>query len=100
MAAATVAFNGVVVKKLRDRNYGNWSVLVKNYLMGQGLWDVVSDFATKSEDEDWKKKNVKALHAIQLSCGSRAFGLIHKCVTAQDAWNQLRFSFSSYSGVD
>ncbi|KAI4305466.1 hypothetical protein L6164_028831 [Bauhinia variegata] len=69
MAAASVAFNGIVLEALRYDNYENWSVLLKNYLTGQGLWDVVSASATKSGDEDWRKKNAKALHAIQLSCG-------------------------------
>ncbi|KAI4305470.1 hypothetical protein L6164_028835 [Bauhinia variegata] len=96
MAATSVAFNGIVVEVLTNDNYENWSVLVKNYLMGQGLWDVVSSFSVKSDDEWWKRKNARALHIIQLSCGSNALSQIKKCVTAKDAWNRLSHSFSSY----
>ncbi|KAI4305467.1 hypothetical protein L6164_028832 [Bauhinia variegata] len=95
MAAASVAFNGIVLETLRDDNYEYWSVLLKNYLTGQGLWDVVSASATESKDEDWRKKNAKALHAIQLACGSSAFARISKCVTADEAWNQLSYLFNS-----
>ncbi|KAI4305477.1 hypothetical protein L6164_028842 [Bauhinia variegata] len=45
-------------------------------------------------------KNGKALHAIQLSCGSDALARIRNCETAKEAWNQLGFSFSSDMGGD
>ncbi|KAI4305479.1 hypothetical protein L6164_028844 [Bauhinia variegata] len=100
MAAASVSFNGIVSEVLTNDNYENWSALVKNYLIGQGFWDVVSSSSAKSGDEDWKMKNGKALHAIQLSCGSDALAWIRNCETAKEAWNQLSFSFSSDMGGD
>jgi len=33
---------GIVSEVLTFDNYERWSVLMKNYLMGQGLWDVIS----------------------------------------------------------
>jgi hypothetical protein len=33
---------GIVPEVLTFDNYERWSVLMKNYLMGQGLWDVIS----------------------------------------------------------
>ena len=75
MAAASIASTGIVLEALRKDNYENWSALVENYLVGQGLWHgvVVADPNKTDRDEkddDWRSKNAKALHAIQLACGS------------------------------
>ncbi|XP_039690885.1 uncharacterized protein [Medicago truncatula] len=109
MAAANIASTGIVLEVLTRDNYLDWSVLVKNYLIGKGLWDNVvegnvnpiqSDGKTKNDDalhskqSDWKSKNGQALHAIQLSCGHYTLRQIRNCVTAQEAWNHLKAVFS------
>jgi len=124
MAAANIASTGIVLEVLTRDNYLDWSVLVKNYLIGKGLWDNVvegnvnpiqsdgkskndhalhseqsdgkskNDHALHSKQSDWKSKNGQALHAIQLSCGHYTLRQIRNCVTAQEAWNHLKAVFS------
>ncbi|MED6212525.1 hypothetical protein PIB30_084244, partial [Stylosanthes scabra] len=119
MAAATnmnIASTGIVLEALTKDNYENWSTLVKNYLLGQGLWHGIVDAQAhqnhhnsnsdtgeqshkkeekKSDtDEEWIRKNAKALHAIQLACGSENLSNIRKFDKAREAWNHLRISFS------
>lgn len=109
MAAANIASTGIVLEVLTRDNYLDWSALVKNYLIGKGLWDNVvegnvnpiqsdgktkNDDALHSEQSDWKSKNGQALHAIQLSCGHYTLRQIRNCVTAQEAWNHLKAVFS------
>ncbi|KAJ1431096.1 hypothetical protein SESBI_07336 [Sesbania bispinosa] len=38
----SVASSGIVHQLLtKDNNYKRWKTLMKNYLQGQGLWDVI-----------------------------------------------------------
>ncbi|XP_057753396.1 ankyrin repeat-containing protein ITN1-like isoform X2 [Arachis stenosperma] len=101
MAAATninIASTGIVLEALTKDNYENWSTLVKNYLVGQGLWrgivEADQNNNNKSETEEWISKNAKALHAIQLACGSENLSNIRKFEKAREAWNHLKISFS------
>ncbi|KAL6289348.1 hypothetical protein ACE6H2_006858 [Prunus campanulata] len=81
---------------LHKNNYMHWSVLVKNYLLAQDLWDAVEATAEppKGEDQDsddrlktWRKKNAMALHTIQISCGPEAFSVIRDMTSAKIAWD-------------
>ncbi|KAI4305471.1 hypothetical protein L6164_028836 [Bauhinia variegata] len=72
MTVSGVAYNGIVLELLTNDNYERWSVLIKNYLTGHGLWDVVLS-PPEWDNEEWQKKNAMALYAIQLSCGPYAF---------------------------
>ncbi|MCH84641.1 ankyrin repeat containing protein [Trifolium medium] len=96
MAATNIASTGIVLEALTRDNYLDWSVLVKNYLIGKGLWDNIVH-VDKVEDmvnrPVWKSKNGQALHAIQLSCGHHNLHLIRNFVTAQEAWNYLKVHF-------
>ncbi|KAE9588403.1 putative ankyrin repeat-containing domain, PGG domain-containing protein [Lupinus albus] len=100
MAALSIASTGIVLEVLTKDNYENWSTLVENYLVGQGLWHGIVEGDSKIDhykpdpDWDWISKNSKALHAIQLSCGSDTLGKIRQFKTAKDAWNHLKASFS------
>ncbi|XP_057998047.1 ankyrin repeat-containing protein ITN1-like [Hevea brasiliensis] len=63
----------IVNEKRREDNLETWKECLKNYLIGQGLWGVVSGDEPKPEEidrnyKDWMKKNALALHAIQISC--------------------------------
>ncbi|KAL4322332.1 hypothetical protein HN51_067056 [Arachis hypogaea] len=112
MAAANmnIASTGIVLEALRKDNYENWSTLVKNYLVGQDLWhgiigEAEADDQNIPPDQDNlrareisnRSKNAKALHAIQLACGSENLSNIRKEKNARDAWNHLKFTFSEDS---
>ncbi|GKG06307.1 ankyrin repeat family protein, partial [Tanacetum coccineum] len=54
-----MAMIGIVPEELKEENYEFWKVCLKNYLVGKGLWDVVSKEATSKQEEatlDWKTK--------------------------------------------
>ncbi|KAK7291088.1 hypothetical protein RIF29_05970 [Crotalaria pallida] len=96
MAAPSITSTGIVLEVLTKDNYENWSTLVENYLVGEGLWHdtVEADSKVDRSTPDWKSKNGKALHAIQLSCGSDTLGKIRHFKSAKEAWNHLKTSFS------
>lgn len=70
------------------------------HLLAEDLWDVVKGTTTKPPKDgeadkikDWKKRNAKALHAIQISCGVETFSLIKGISRAHVAWNTLAEKF-------
>ncbi|XP_021822521.1 uncharacterized protein LOC110763934 [Prunus avium] len=98
MEASGVLAGAIVMEVLHKNNYMHWSVLVKNYLLAQDLWDAVEATAEppKGEDQDsddrlktWRKKNAMALHTIQISCGPEAFSVIRDMTSAKIAWDTL-----------
>ncbi|XP_027359560.1 uncharacterized protein LOC113868172 [Abrus precatorius] len=93
----TIALTGIVLEPVSGDNYQDWSTLVENYLAGQALWDdvVAASSEAARDNPDWKSKNAKALHVIQLSCGSRTLPYIRKCETAKEAWKILKALFGS-----
>ncbi|KAI7725489.1 hypothetical protein M8C21_008823 [Ambrosia artemisiifolia] len=90
-----MAMMGIVTEEFKEENYDYWKTCLQSYLVGEGLWDVVSpEVATpdeKHKSEEWKRKNAKALHAIQLAYGSKAYAKYKKMenVTAKIAWAHL-----------
>ncbi|KAK7366999.1 hypothetical protein VNO80_09004 [Phaseolus coccineus] len=105
MAAIGGAASGIVLEPLTRDNYENWSALVRNYLIGQGLWGVVifvSEIGVKPKivSDSWKKKNAKALHIIQLACGKEILSQIRDVETAKEAWNRLGALYSSQLKAD
>ncbi|KAJ7974927.1 Ankyrin repeat-containing protein [Quillaja saponaria] len=86
----------LMVRELLKRdNYAEWRVCMKNYLLGQDLWDVIvedqlpgSDIDT-SESKSWRRKNAAALHAIQMSCGPESFSKTMEIDSAKSAWDAL-----------
>ncbi|ONI21707.1 hypothetical protein PRUPE_2G082800 [Prunus persica] len=98
MATKAVSADAAVVEVLNGRNYVDWSVLVKTYLLAQDLWDVVEEDEEEEEEADdkfkaWRKKNATALHTIQISCGQEAFSLIRNTTSAKRAWDTLAEEF-------
>ncbi|XP_034684485.1 uncharacterized protein LOC117913589 isoform X3 [Vitis riparia] len=96
MGAKSLALMGIVPEELTEENYENWKACLRNYLIGQGLWDVVSGVDPKPGEkgeteafETWRKKNAMALHAIQMSCGSHALVNIRETDSAKFAWDHL-----------
>ncbi|CAA3032576.1 ankyrin repeat-containing ITN1-like isoform X2 [Olea europaea subsp. europaea] len=87
---------GIVSEKLTEDNFISWKNCLTNYLVGNGLWGVVSaqeiepDKTNKQEHEKWKKKNALALHAIQLSCGQAIYSKFKNAdINANYVWTQL-----------
>ncbi|XP_051140270.1 uncharacterized protein LOC127257830 isoform X2 [Andrographis paniculata] len=87
---------GIVPEELTEDNYEYWKVCLKNYLVGHGLWGVVSgkeiepDRNQKQEHEEWKRKNALALHAIKMSCGPAIYSKFKQVrISARYAWNHL-----------
>nr|XP_043638070.1 uncharacterized protein LOC122609076 [Erigeron canadensis] len=85
---------GIVPEVFKEENYEFWKTCLKSYLVGHGLWDVIEREATPAEGEkspEWKMKNARALHAIQLACGSQAYAKFKKKthVSAKFAWDHL-----------
>ncbi|KAK2373760.1 hypothetical protein P8452_46691 [Trifolium repens] len=102
---ANIAASGIVLEPLTKDNYDNWSCLVRNYLLGHGLWEVVISVAemgvgSKEEIEKWNMKNAKALHIIQLACGSENLAHIKDLHTAKEAWNYFSASYGSELKAD
>ena len=84
---------------MKFRNYEEWEIQVKTYLMGQDLWDVVKPTAKglkikRLNKKIWRKKDKTALHAIQISCGYGAFSLIKNLTSAKKAWATLQRKYT------
>lgn len=75
--------------------------MAKNYLVSQDLWSSVIEAGTAPDysSEEWKKNNAKALHIIQMSCGSETFSQIKETTTAKSAWNTLASLYKSRLGA-
>ncbi|XP_040874291.1 uncharacterized protein [Glycine max] len=105
MAATNISASGIVLEPLTRDNYDNWSALVRNYLIGQGLWEAVNSVSEisvqpKEVSDSWKKNNAKALHIIQLACGMEILSQIRGVETAKEAWNRLGALYSSQLKAD
>ena len=78
-------------------NYLVWSVQLRNYLMVHDLWDIVkaTNEPPKLENDEaaskaWSRKNIMALHMIQISCGQRiCFVIKHQCSYEQDGTTNI-----------
>ncbi|CAI9766966.1 unnamed protein product [Fraxinus pennsylvanica] len=94
IAKLNLAGLGIVPEELTEDSFETWKNCLKNYFVGNGLWDVVSgetkpDKKNHKEREEWKKKNALALHAIQLSCGSAIYSKFKEHISAHHVWTHL-----------
>jgi len=87
--------SGIVREVLTSYNYEEWKTLMKNYLIGKNLWDVVVGTGSSSTEVEARRMNGEALHLIQLSCGPHIFDQIKDFETAQRAWNHLATLYGS-----
>ncbi|GLT26499.1 hypothetical protein SLA2020_015610 [Shorea laevis] len=80
-----------VPELLASDNYKTWIFYMKSYLVSQDLWDAVSCSGAPAgvNTKEWIKKDVAALHAIQISCTPEKFDEIKKITSAKTAWNIL-----------
>ncbi|XP_048435324.1 uncharacterized protein LOC125475031 [Pyrus x bretschneideri] len=83
----------IVSTVLNRENYKDWSFRMKTYFLAKDLWDIVEGTVKKppegEEHKAWKKKDAKALYAIQNSCGDDNYPLIKYSTTAREAWQDL-----------
>ncbi|KAK7813869.1 ankyrin-2 [Quercus suber] len=91
-SASSIAVHEV----LTEDNYLDWCVRVKTYLQAQNLWHIVESQKNPPQFEinrraynEWNKKNVMALHVIQISCGPKTFSTIRGVTKARIAWKTL-----------
>ncbi|XP_014519686.1 uncharacterized protein LOC106776729 [Vigna radiata var. radiata] len=87
MECIGVASRGIVREELTRYNYQEWKILMKNYLRGKNLWDVVESGSASTPID--AQKDAEALHIIQLSCAPNIFDQIKHFQTAHIAWNHL-----------
>ncbi|KAG7946591.1 hypothetical protein I3843_14G047200 [Carya illinoinensis] len=85
---------------LGNDNYVDWSVKMKNYLLGQGLWNLVETSSKPSKPDDdvvefeaWRKRNDMTLQAIQSSCGMDILCQINNICSANISWEILAKMF-------
>ncbi|XP_077217812.1 uncharacterized protein LOC143852299 [Tasmannia lanceolata] len=96
--------SAIVPEVLTEKNYADWKVWLKSYLQGQGLWDIVDGSDVRPEGNQpglnaWKKNNGKALHAIQISCGSDMLSYVRELDSAKEAWDSLAIMHEQASGA-
>ncbi|XP_017985276.1 PREDICTED: uncharacterized protein LOC108663895 [Theobroma cacao] len=96
MEAHNICSSAIVAQVLTGKdNYENWKACIKNYLWVRDLWDVVEQTSEPSQPEEeaefkaWSKRNVAALHAIQISCDPFMLSFLRNMTTAKDAWKTL-----------
>ncbi|XP_022631715.1 uncharacterized protein LOC106776733 [Vigna radiata var. radiata] len=87
MESICVASRGIVREELTRYNYQEWKILMKNYLRGENLWDVVESGSVSTSID--AQRDAKALHIIQLSCAPNIFDQIKHFQTAHIAWKHL-----------
>ncbi|MCI38042.1 hypothetical protein A2U01_0059270, partial [Trifolium medium] len=102
---SNIAGNAIVFEALTNENYDYWSSLVRNYLIGQGLWSFVTSMpeigpGTRRATENWNRMNRRALHIIQLACGPENIHRIINLQSAREAWNELSANYSSDLIID
>ncbi|EOY20777.1 Ankyrin repeat family protein, putative isoform 2 [Theobroma cacao] len=98
MEAHNICSSAIVAQVLNGAsNYENWKACVQNYLLVRDLCDVVEQTSEPPQQEEgdgadfkaWRKRNLSALHAIQISCDPIMLSQIRNMTTAKDAWNTL-----------
>lgn len=89
------ASRGIVQQVLTKDNYERWKILMRNYLRGKDLWEVVENGLNSTNVDDSTKRDAEALHIIQLSCGRKIFDEIKHFETAKNAWNFLASRYGS-----
>ncbi|KAM7262872.1 hypothetical protein ACFE04_000555 [Oxalis oulophora] len=96
MAASMITI-AMSLEKLRNDNYENWSVCVRNYLIANDLWDIIEsetddpppEIEHEVEFKAWRKKNAAASLAIQVFSSENVLTKIRKIESAKIAWDEL-----------
>lgn len=79
------------IDKLDESNYDTWAVQMKNVLIFQDMWDVVTREKNSTDDDsNWKVKDDKALAIMVLSVSPMQLQYIKICTSAKLAWDTLK----------
>ncbi|KAL6184695.1 hypothetical protein ACLB2K_046095 [Fragaria x ananassa] len=97
MASSSGVSSSLIPEVLNRNNYKTWRSRIETYLLAEDLLEVVEatrEPAANLEDDEpeykaWKRKNAKALYAIQNSCGQEMFQFISEIKMAKFAWETL-----------
>ncbi|KAL6184697.1 hypothetical protein ACLB2K_046097 [Fragaria x ananassa] len=97
MASTSGVSCSLIPEVLNRNNYKTWRSRIETYLLAEDLWDVIEairETAANLEDDEpeykaWKRKNAKALYAIQNSCGPEMFQFVTETKMAKFAWETL-----------
>ncbi|GKV35254.1 hypothetical protein SLEP1_g43554 [Rubroshorea leprosula] len=96
MPICSVSSTTVIVPfLLKENNYEDWRIYMKNYLLAQDLWGIIesgddADFYSSSNDVgNWGRKNAVALNAIHTTSSADIFAQIKEIKLAKNAWSKL-----------
>ena len=95
-------FSGVVnsIEKLNSNNYGNWSIRMKHYLIGQDLWDIVGGESTTPPTGDakarkeWEMKCGRAMFMLMVVVEDEQMQRIRSAKTPKEVWGILKTAFA------
>ncbi|CAH9133317.1 unnamed protein product, partial [Cuscuta epithymum] len=87
------------VEKLNNSNYNTWSVRMQFYLLGQDLWDIISNDNTSpptnaEELRKWKIKAGKAMYVLSVTIEDELLQHIKDAKTPKEAWDTLAALFA------
>lgn len=89
------------IAKLDGKNYSRWMKGMQIILMGQGLWQVVTqdppNQASAEASEVWSSNSTKAFSIIFIHCETEQQDLVIDCVSAKQAWDTLREQYLNSS---
>ncbi|XP_074373975.1 uncharacterized protein LOC141714350 [Apium graveolens] len=97
MADITASVSGV--EKLNNSNYNTWSIRMQFYMLGQDLWDIVSNgnttLPTNTEElKKWKVKGGKAMYVLSVTIEDELLQHIKDSKTPKEAWDNLASLFA------
>ena len=87
------------MEKLTTENYHNWKYSMKLYLLGKGLWDIITgdevlpDEAEEPAKKAFKKRENLALAAIGLNVSKGLHIYVRNEITPKGAWDKLANHF-------
>ncbi|KAL3676442.1 hypothetical protein R1sor_026390 [Riccia sorocarpa] len=96
----------IIGEKLDKTNYSVWKFRMKTFLLGQGLWELVTgeeeepivvptDPTNVLARKEWMKRSFQAVHYIALTVGASYIGHIQDCDSPKKAWDALSNLFQS-----
>ena len=95
----TLQITQIVGEKLTTNNYSVWSYQMENFLMGKGVWELITGddvcpvLPKEPSDEQkrayktWIEKSRKVLHWISICILETLIAHIKKAQTPKEAWD-------------
>lgn len=93
--------NSQSIEKLNEDNYESWKLQMKSILICNELWSYANgnEVKTEANQEEWTKKDQKALAMITLSMSRGQINHIKKAETSHAAWAELERIYESKGPV-